>query len=339
MTLLEACRGIAALLIVAFHTTGLFRLKFGEPFLGSIFAFGDAGVDFFFVLSGFFFAISSIKYAGEKSQMTIFFYKKLVRIYPFYLLVTAAVIPMYILFPQFGSGHERGVKVILKSLLLLPQDNFPILSVAWFLSHIVLFYFVFGWAIFFRSRLASILVGSWLALSAMVMAVDLCLGFDFLHRLNFLVGFFFSYHNLEFALGGLVAIAIQSAVRKRFSALPTFIVGCLGFAAFGMVEVYFLNLSSPALHYYEFFAYGLTSAVIVLGAALVDIQHHLKPNRYFSSLGKASYAIYLTHYLLLSIFTKLILSLGNLGIGIRTSAMVLSGLATVLIGIAIHKVI
>ncbi|MEO0408367.1 MAG: hypothetical protein AAF289_13550, partial [Cyanobacteria bacterium P01_A01_bin.135] len=47
----------------------------------------------------------------------------------------------------------------------------------------------------------------------------------------------------------------------------------------------------------------------------------------------------LTHYLLLSIFTKLILSLGNLGIGIRTSAMVLSGLATVLIGIAIHKVI
>jgi peptidoglycan/LPS O-acetylase OafA/YrhL len=53
---LQACRAAAAILVVLYHTShGIFRLPryFEHKPFGPVFDFGFAGVDFFFVLSGF----------------------------------------------------------------------------------------------------------------------------------------------------------------------------------------------------------------------------------------------------------------------------------------------
>ena len=52
--LIQNYRGIAALLVVLFHTSGMTKYYFmDESYLTWLFEFGHAGVEFFFVLSGF----------------------------------------------------------------------------------------------------------------------------------------------------------------------------------------------------------------------------------------------------------------------------------------------
>ncbi|MEO0458091.1 MAG: acyltransferase, partial [Cyanobacteria bacterium P01_A01_bin.114] len=191
LALLESLRGIAALLIVAFHANELFTLKFGQPFLGSLFQFGDSGVDFFFVLSGFFLALSSFKYIGQTGKASGFLLKRCVRIYPFYWFVTLGLVPVYFLMPSFGKGHERELGTLFTSLLLIPQGHAPIVSVAWFLSHLVFFYLIFT-AVILAPKIFSKVVFIGLVLSALFMVADIGSGYQLREGAHFLTNFVFS---------------------------------------------------------------------------------------------------------------------------------------------------
>ena len=205
LELLECLRGIAALLIVAFHATELFSLKFGQPFLRSLFEFGDSGVDFFFVLSGFFLTLSSFKYIGRPHTARAFLIKRCVRIYPFYWLVSLCIIPVYFLMPSFGKGHETDIGVIIKSLLLIPQSHVPILSVAWFLSHLVFFYFIFA-TVILLPRIFTKVVFAGLSLTGFFIVVDVISGFQLGETTHYGTDFIFSFYNLEFAAVCLLCI-------------------------------------------------------------------------------------------------------------------------------------
>jgi peptidoglycan/LPS O-acetylase OafA/YrhL len=62
----EAYRGIAATAVVLYHTARHFDKNYGIPALESVFQFGHAGVDLFFVISGFIilFVIGAKKWAS-----------------------------------------------------------------------------------------------------------------------------------------------------------------------------------------------------------------------------------------------------------------------------------
>lgn len=338
LQLLESLRGLAALLIVAFHATELFSLKFNQPFLLSLFEFGDSGVDFFFVLSGFFLALSSFRYIGRQEIAKDFFLKRCARIYPFYWLVSLCIIPVYFLIPSFGKGYETELGVILKSLLLLPQAHAPILSVAWFLSHLLFFYGIFAWVIWLP-KIASKVVLAGLSVSAFFMVADIVSGFQLRANTHFLLDFIFSYYNLEFAAGYLLGIFFRRTQLKKSVSLSILWTGCLAFMVSGLVDVYVLHTSSNTAgfyHYYEFVAYGLSSVLIVGGAAFLEKQCELSLNRWLVLLGAASFSIYLTHYPILSIFTKLIQTVGINGVGFQTLGMFLACVVTVLIGGIVH---
>ncbi len=336
LQLLESLRGLAALLIVAFHATELFSLKFEQPFLFSLFEFGDSGVDFFFVLSGFFLAVSGFNSLGCKTAAKDFLLKRCGRIYPLYWLVSLCIIPVYFLTPSFGKGYETDISVIIQSLLLIPQSHPPVLSVAWFLSHLLFFYLIFT-AVILQPKIFSNVVFAGLSFSVFFILADVISGFQLRAHTHFLLNFIFSYYNLEFAAGCLVGILFKKMYLKKIWSLFILSMGCLVFIIAALLDVYVLQTSSTsAAYYYDLIAYGTSSVLIVGGAACLEKKHRIQVNKGFLGLGAASFAIYLTHYPLLSLFTKVIQITGINGISFHTASMIFTCVVTVLIGCAIH---
>ena len=145
---LQACRAVAAILVVLFHTSnGIFDVQhyFGPKPFGLIFDFGFAGVDFFFVLSGFIMMHVHARNLGQPQAIGPYLWKRFSRIYPFYWIVLAAIVPVYFLMPHLGTRHESEPDVLLCSFLLFPHpQNYQVLGVAWSLVFEVFFYLLFG---------------------------------------------------------------------------------------------------------------------------------------------------------------------------------------------------
>ena len=152
---LQVGRAVAALLVVLHHATLDSSYFYGVAF-SNFWGFGNIGVDFFFVLSGF------IIYWAHKEDKPGFvtggayLYKRFVRIWPPFILVSIVILLAYNLFPSL-SQSDRDIS-ILSSLILVPQEGAsPALSVSWTLMHEMLFYFLFliSYFLFLISRFIS----------------------------------------------------------------------------------------------------------------------------------------------------------------------------------------
>ena len=73
---LQIGRGIAALLVALFHAGALVEINCGYSPLHGVLAFGYAGVDFFFVLSGFIIFRRHIRDRGRPEQLADFGLKR-----------------------------------------------------------------------------------------------------------------------------------------------------------------------------------------------------------------------------------------------------------------------
>ncbi|MBD2095425.1 acyltransferase [Trichocoleus sp. FACHB-591] len=300
LELIQACRGIAALLVVLFHVTEFSQEKLNQNFLSGLFAFGGSGVDFFFVLSGFIIFFAHQADIGQKQKLNAFIVKRVIRVYPLYWIITLALLPIYFLIPSFGKGYERDLGVILKSLLLVPQENFPVLIVGWTLSHEIFFYFIFGLAIWLTPKVSRFVLCSWLggtltffwlSVSDRASAVQPPL----------LLNFIFNPHNLEFAFGCLAAYWV---VGKRIKLGVIYLIsGVVLFITSGLGDNY-TNVEIP-----DVIAYGLPSMLVVLGAASIDLNQGWKSPTWLNELGDASYSIYLVHYPCLAACFKVAIAL------------------------------
>jgi peptidoglycan/LPS O-acetylase OafA/YrhL len=111
--LLDAIRGIAALLVVAYHA---------PPDFGRLMPFrsGFLAVDLFFVLSGFVIALSYERRLREGFSFRNFVAARLIRIYPAYLLGTLFAIIAGVATAHLLSSHGFLWEILL-GLLLLPD--------------------------------------------------------------------------------------------------------------------------------------------------------------------------------------------------------------------------
>ena len=335
---LDALRGFAIIAIMLFHATDTFHLKLEQPFLLDMFAFADAGVEFFFVLSGFILVwvyghrlgrgglgkggLGKECDRGSQSHTWgrtwfSFMLKRCLRIYPFYWLVNLAVMPLYLLMPTAGTSDKREFAVILKSFLLVPQLQSPILVVAWFLSYILLFYAVFGLLIALQPKVSLPIITSWLVLSVLFNLRNYIAGTGGGPANFFWPHFFLSLYGIEFAAGGLMAFWLTSHRLKRAECNAFFTYGAIAFIVFGLIDNYVLNgNNSFMMQGYEFAAYGVTSVFLIGGIAAseseanrFDVPPSLPVKWLLQSptwIGAASYAILLTHYLVLSLGVKVL---------------------------------
>lgn len=285
----EAGRGVAALLVVFYHAALHLESNVpGSAVLWGLPHFGHAGVDFFFVLSGFIISFVHRKDIGRPERLGHYLERRFTRVFPFYWLVLGfSLLDTWLL----HRAQFPGVREVLSNLLLLPQTKDQIVGGAWTLVFELTFYVVFAIAICSR-RMGAAVVCVWAVLVA--------------------AGFFLnpgaesaalvvatSPFCLEFFLG-IGAAAVLSRRTVPFSGL-VLIIGLMGFALAGVCEV------SGRLYGFGAtarLAYGTCSLMVILALVERERSGRLTVPRFMALLGLASYAVYLVHLIAIGITFK-----------------------------------
>ena len=287
----ETCRGAAALLVVFYHAA--VYLRFSEEFryqvFSDVFGFGGHGVDFFFVLSGFIILFAYGKDLGRLDRLPHYAWHRFTRLYPIYWCVCAIVIPILFAYPtvRFAYGHETRWDVILKSLVLFPQERPPVVGVAWTLQHEVLFYVLFG-ALYVHRAVGWILLLGW---QALVLGVNLGRV-----SVTFPMTFLSDMHNFQFLIGmALVPVVRRVTLRHPLGVLA---VGTLLFLACGILEMHG-PLASPRAFVPRCLTYGLASALILWGLVQAEVAGKVRIPAPLVAIGVASYSIYLIHIMVI----------------------------------------
>ena len=159
---LQAGRAVAALMVVAFHAN-VFILPdklYDGATAGASFNMGYAGVEFFFVLSGFIMYYIHVNDFGVPERAGRFLRRRILRIYPIYWVILIGLLGIYAV-TNSGPSHAFDPFSLVTSFLLIPTPDFPIMRVAWTLIHEMLFYIVFVAMIFSRVGGAAIF-GLWM---------------------------------------------------------------------------------------------------------------------------------------------------------------------------------
>jgi len=291
---LQGYRAVAAVLVVLFHVTLYSRDRFGLEFLGNVFGFGYMGVDFFFVLSGFIIFYRHSGDMGERARIAPYVKRRLIRIFPIYWLVTSAKVLLILLVPTIALGYERDLAVLVKSYLLVPQPNPPVIGAAWTLSYELFFYLLFAMFIWSGPRFARWLFAGW------VLAIVMFYGASRTGFLPASVGGWawtwvvFHEFNFEFMLGCLSAYLVLH-YRLKYPGV-IMVVGMFLF----VLSARFARTGDPVPSYALMF--GVPCFLIVLGSALLELGRKLRVPGSILYVGDASYSIYLTHVLFITIY-------------------------------------
>jgi len=302
---IEAARGIAALLVAFYHGAQVVAQSLpgqGMPF-GGFFGFGHAGVPFFFVLSGYIIFHVHRGDLGRPNRLGLFAWKRITRIYPLFLIVMVPVTVKCWLTGQFAWEY------FLKSALLLPQRDWPMLIPSWTLVHEMLFYVLFALAIWnVRAGRCALLAWTVLFGAARVLDPQWMPGLagDTLRTLA-------APCNLLFILGMGVAWVLEhrTVPRPRLLALG----GGLAFLAAGLVDNAGVSQDMAARGLLSMIVYGVGTACIILGLVAAESAGTLRAGRFAALLGALSYPLYLTHGIAISIVVDAARKFGYAGSG------------------------
>jgi peptidoglycan/LPS O-acetylase OafA/YrhL len=330
---IQALRGIAACLVVLYHIAltlreGLWPGVAGFP--TGLWDRGWVGVDLFFVISGFIMVWTTREIAPGLGEMVKFLWRRALRVYPLWW-ICAAVMAVYFLIaygmpaaPDRVAGPQDAWSFALKSLALWPQSAPPLLGVGWTLIHEMWFYIVFAGLILLprRALLPALLVWA-------VATVCLYVIMQPKEATSPVLAVMFNPLTLEFIAGALAAwflprIPKPSAFTARVICLAAAL--CVGL---GM----FLDARVPGLHQHA----SRTIIYVVPLTAIVWASSAWQPRvpRVLRALGDMSYSLYLTHFLVLIVASRIIRMIApDPGPVVLTQAALGVGLIVISLGVA-----
>lgn len=150
---LQVLRFVAALMVLVTHATFYTSTRIDTDV--SVWDAGTAGVDIFFVISGFVMMITSGSFVREPQGWRYFAMRRLVRIVPMYWIATTAKIVTVMILPGVAVRAALDPQHVLFSYLFLPAVNEvgrvePVLGVGWTLTYEMFFYAIFAVALLVR---------------------------------------------------------------------------------------------------------------------------------------------------------------------------------------------
>ncbi len=301
---IQFLRFVAAMLVVLYHTAA--RVPATDSLFQGVFSLGSsvgfAGVDIFFVISGFIMAHTTHKHAGTTNSLD-FARRRLARIFsgywPFFIL--ALVIFVYLRPDHFAESS------LLESFFLWPQPlNRNLLEITWTLSYELYFYLLFSLLILFfsdRARRISILLITGILLVYNLYHHLIAHSFspeNFYHQ-PFWWKFLSSPFLLEFFAGALISFWVTR--KPTGLAWSMLAVGTMLFLAGGWInESLYAGLIEQGFHVLpRVFVFGLPACLMVAGLVRIESLGIRAPARFSVVVGGSSYAIYLSHILILTL--------------------------------------
>jgi exopolysaccharide production protein ExoZ len=279
---LQALRGIACLAVIAFHLPGFEDLTWPHRHLMTwARPFGWAGVDLFFVLSGFIITWTQFKHIGQRAAVGSYLARRLWRIYPLYwVILSGAVLTSYLLF-GYSLALHGGVAALAHQVFLWPWDLGMIhVPVAWSLTFEVMFYLLFTVFIVAPRRWFVPLLFTW---TALVLAKPIVLPDVGAYWLPF------TSLTFEFLVGCWTALACRSFTR---GAGRSVVAGGLGI----VIGLVILNLGLGGDSPWRGIVLGPPAGLIVYALTTWDRAGAIRPPGWLCRIGDASYSIYLTHW-------------------------------------------
>jgi exopolysaccharide production protein ExoZ len=284
---IQILRAVAVFMVVFHHADWVVKSNFAIEHWPT---FGAAGVDLFFVISGFIICLTTSRTADAGQFMR----KRLVRIVPLYWLTTFITFVIMCADERFLDWQEVSAINLVKSLLFIPYAGGggviqPILYVGWSLSYEMLFYIL--WAMTLVLFPGSI--GRRVLLTGGILTVLVVIGI-LVGPTKAVARFFVHPIMLEFVVGAGIGWAYVYG-RSFFAGAPLSI-GAAAIALALMMLAQFSGRGTPRAA-----VAGLAATVVIVVVLALEARGAPLRNTLLETLGSASYAIYLTHPLIIAV--------------------------------------
>jgi exopolysaccharide production protein ExoZ len=260
---IQYLRAFAALGVVAYHT-------------GRATILGQAGVDVFFVISGFIMWMVTIKPVGPAQ----FLWHRVVRVVPLYWIATLIM----------AVHRSSSASDTVRSLLFWPYRDatgelWPVLVQGWTLNFEMFFYLLFAATLIMPRRLQL------LSLTAILCSLS-AIGIAFQpHEAELHV--YTSPLLMEFLAGVWLSEIVQRGKIPGVKiAVAMLFIGLLGFV---------VSLSRPPPELWRFILWGGPSLLVLCGAISIELRRGLPSIKSLKLLGDGSYSIFLFHPFVLRI--------------------------------------
>ncbi len=283
-------RAAAALAVVLYHISALSQVTWGlDP--ERIDHVGAAGVDLFFVISGFVMAMIVARPGAFDGRE--FWIRRVARVVPAYWVITLVVFVLAWSMPSLFNSTTADLSTLLASLAFIALDHgdgstAPLLVVGWTLNYEIFFYAVVA--------LTAGLFGDRKLIGASAVLVCLIGLGQIFNPSSLTLAFYTDPILLEFVFGIVVYQVWNRTPQARpsLAQLAIFLLGALLLIAqwerpAGELRMLFWGIPSMAVLYGGLGTLSLRSALL-------------------ARLGDWSYALYLTHVFVVTLYIKHVIS-------------------------------
>ncbi len=282
---IQMLRAVAAIMVVMHHILPYYQ-SMGETIaiIDLVSQWGFAGVDIFFVISGFIMAYTTFNKKRTLSNATTFFKHRIFRIYlgywPFFLLMLLAI--------YYAKPLKLDTLNVVGSFLLTNADMFKlVLPISWSLSYELYFYALFLFTFLFTVKQLYTLIPLF---SIFILSLVLI---SFLNQ-EIPQSFFYSPFILEFFSGVLLYMYRGSLM--QYWMLPVSILV--------IILTYMYGISyETKFGLYRVLTFGTGALFIVLFVLILEDKQLFLAGKQIKAIGNASYTLYLSHLIIIQLFS------------------------------------